>query len=201
MSWIDSIPFEKSSGTLRKLYNRVKGPSGNIDNILLVHSLRPHTLFGHMALYKNVLHNEKNTIPKWFLETIGVYVSQLNRCNYCVKHHLEGLKKLLGNDDRFTNIELNLQSDLFFDLFDNKFREALNYSKLLTTEASTISKSNIDTLIEVGFSQGEILELNQVIAYFNYANRTVLGLGVSAEGDILGLSPNNDGEESNWTHK
>ena len=201
MSWIDTIPFEESSGNLKKLYNRIKGPSGYVDNIMLVHGLRPHTMLGHMTLYKNVLHHRQNTIPKWFLETIGVYVSHLNSCDYCVLHHLEGLKKLLGNNHKFKNIELNLQSDLFFELFDNKLRKALHYSKLLTKDASAVSKSDIDELIEVGFTQGEILELNQVTAYFNYANRTVLGLGVNVDGDRLGLSPRDDSEESDWTHK
>jgi uncharacterized protein YciW len=43
----------------------------------------------------------------------------------------------------------------------------------------------------MGWSDGEILEINQVAAYFNYANRTVLGLRVQIDGDIIGLSPNN----------
>jgi uncharacterized peroxidase-related enzyme len=168
---------------------------------MLVHGLRPHTMLGPMTLYKNVLHHHQNTIPRWFLETIGVYVSQLNSCDYCVFHHLKGLKKLLRNNQKFKNIQLNLQSDLFFELFDNKFRKALNYSKLLTKDASVVSKSDIEELTEVEFTQGEILEINQVTAYFNYANRTVLGLGVNVTGNRLGLSPNNDSEESNWTHK
>ncbi len=201
MSWIDSISYEESNEKLKKLYNRIKGAKDNVDNIMLVHGLRPHTMVGHMTLYKNVLHHSQNTIPKWFLETICVYVSHLNSCDYCVFHHLAGLKKLLGNNHKFKNIELNLQSDLFFEIFDNKFRKALNYSKLLTLDPSAVSKRDIDALVEVGFTQGEILEINQVTAYFNYANRTVLGLGVSTDGDILGLSPNNNSEEGNWIHK
>lgn len=55
--------------------------------------------------------------------------------------------------------------------------------------------------MEVGFTHGEILEINQVVAYFNYANRTVLGLGVDVEGDILGLSPGNSSDEINWNHQ
>ena len=132
MSWIDIISYEESNAKLKKLYNRIKGPEDNVDNIMLVHGLRPHTMIGHMTLYKNVLHHSQNTIPKWFLETIGVYVSHLNSCDYCVLHHLSGLKKLLGNNQKFKNIELNLRSDLFFEIFDNKYRKALNYSKLLT---------------------------------------------------------------------
>ena len=33
-----------------------------------------------MKLYKNVLHHNSNTLPKWFLESIGMYVSLLNKC-------------------------------------------------------------------------------------------------------------------------
>ena len=47
---------------------------------------------------------------------------------------------------------------------------------------------------------GEILEINQVCAYFAYANRTVLGLGVSTDGDIIGLSPNNSEDPEDWSH-
>ena len=69
MSWIKVIPYDESEGPLRRIYNRVKGPNNYIDNILQVHSLRPPTLEGHMKLYKNVLHHQQNSLPKWLLET------------------------------------------------------------------------------------------------------------------------------------
>ncbi|MEL6676579.1 MAG: alkylhydroperoxidase, partial [Bacteroidota bacterium] len=101
MSWIKVIAFSEATGKLRKLFERVKGPNGQIDNILQVHSLRPHSLEGHMRLYKNVLHHRENTLPKWYLESLGVYVSQLNDCAYCVEHHAAGLKRLLDDEARF----------------------------------------------------------------------------------------------------
>jgi hypothetical protein len=51
-----------------------------------------------------------------------------------------------------------------------------------------------------GYDDGEILEINHVTAYFAYANRTVLGLGCSTDGDILGLSPNQSDDPGNWSH-
>ncbi len=75
MAWIDTVSYDDAEGRLRKLYDRVKGPDDNVDNIMMTHSLRPHTMEGHMALYKSVLHHGANTVPKWFLETIGVWVS------------------------------------------------------------------------------------------------------------------------------
>ena len=66
---------------------------------------------------------------------------------------------------------------------------AVNYAKLLTCTPSKITEDNIKNLRSSGFDDGEILEINQVVSYFNYANRVVLGLGVTTDGDILGLSP------------
>ncbi len=58
----------------------------------------------------------------------------------------------------------------------------------------------IDYLRKAGLEDGQILEINQVTAYFAYANRTVLGLGINKTGDIIGLSPNDGEDMDNWTH-
>jgi alkylhydroperoxidase family enzyme len=47
----------------------------------------------------------------------------------------------------------------------------------------------VDVLRRAGATDGEILEANQVVSYFNYANRVLNGLGVTTEGDVLGNSP------------
>ncbi|MBM3720046.1 MAG: alkylhydroperoxidase, partial [Actinobacteria bacterium] len=49
----------------------------------------------------------------------------------------------------------------------------------------------IKELRDCGFSDGEVLEINQVTAYFAYVNRVVLGLGCSSLGETLGRSPAN----------
>ena len=201
MSWIKTIPYEDADKDLKRVYNKVKGPNNNIDNVLLIHSLRPHSLIGHMALYKNVLHNSNNKLPKWYLESIGVYVSYLNRCNYCVEHHFSGLKRLLNDDDKANNFLEAIKKDALEDNFDSKLYQGMLYSKKLTLELHSIKKDDITKLKTLGFSEGEILEINQVTSYFNYVNRTVNGLGVTTEGDILGLSPNNSNDPDNWSHQ
>ena len=50
MTWIDTISYDAATGHLSRLYDRIKGPGDNVDNIMLAHSLRPHTMEGHMAL-------------------------------------------------------------------------------------------------------------------------------------------------------
>jgi hypothetical protein len=75
MSWIKTIDYNNEANTvLKRVYNRVKGANNKVDNVLTIHSLRPHSLVGHMTLYKSVLHNSNNTLPKLYLEALGVYV-------------------------------------------------------------------------------------------------------------------------------
>ncbi|MEE9363427.1 MAG: alkylhydroperoxidase [Cellulophaga sp.] len=201
MSWIKIINYENAESRLKKIYDRIKGPNNNIDNILLIHSLRPHTLVGHMTLYKNVLHNSNNTLPKWYLEAIGVYISFLNKCDYCFQHHYSGFKRLYAHDtesEKFKQAVINDTLDIFFK--DNYLAGCM-YAKELTLNHTNIKKENIDLLREKGFSDGEILEINQVASYFNYVNRTVVGLGVDTKGDIIGLSPNNSDDPNNWNHE
>ena len=201
MSWIKTVSYEDSSGKLRKLYDRVKGPDNNVDNIMMLHSLRPHSMEGHMAIYKYVLHHSSNIIPKWFLETLGVLVSFINECHYCVDHHFAGLKRLLADDERADAIKEAIQYDKVNEApLTEAQKEAIGYAKKLTIQPASLGEADVIVLRQCGFTEGEILEINQVCSYFSYANRTVLGLGCTTEGDTLGLSPNNSEDPHDWSH-
>jgi uncharacterized peroxidase-related enzyme len=200
MSWIDIVTKEQAEGRLRELYERVAGPGGKVDNVLQVHSLRPHTLEAHMALYKSVLHHSGNMLPKWLHETIGVYVSLLNGCSYCVEHHSAGLSKLLQDENRLREIGRALETGLFAEAFGPRERAILNYAQQLTRSPGEVREAAIEEMRVAALDDGEILEVNQVVSYFAYVNRTVLGLGVTTKGDTLGLSPNDSADSENWAH-
>ena len=201
MTWITTIPYEEATGGLLRLYDRIKGPDDNVDNIMLAHSLRPHTMEGHMSLYKNVLHHPRNIIQKWFMEAIGVYTSMLNQCSYCVKHHCAGMTRLLNDESRALAIRAALESSDLSAVFDAKERAALDFVRMLTKKPAGVTENAVQSLRDAGWDDGEILEINQVTAYFAYANRTVLGLGINTEGDIIGLSPGDSSDPDNWQHQ
>lgn len=204
MTWIETIGYEAAKGRLKTIYERIKGPDNNIDNILISHSLRPHTLEGHMTLYKYILHHPGNTLPKWLLEAIGTYVSILNNCTYCIDHHFAGLRRLLADDERAGALRAAFDAhapEAAAGHLDERDIAALNYAAALTQAPASIAEQDIIALRTAGLTDGEILEVNQVTAYFAYANRTVLGLGVSTDGDIIGLSPNDNTDLDNWGHQ
>ncbi|NRB04072.1 MAG: peroxidase-related enzyme [Rhodobacteraceae bacterium] len=201
MSWIKTIPFEQATGKLKMLYQRVTGPDNNVDNIMMSHSLRPHTMEGHMAIYKYVLHHSGNTVPKWFLEVLGVWVSRLNGCDYCVQHHFAGMKRLLQDDPRADAIGAAIDAlDISATPLTAAQHAAMIYAQKLTQDPAAMVEADVQALRDAGYDDGEILEINQVTAYFSYANRTVLGLGCSTKGDIIGLSPNNSDDPDDWGH-
>ncbi len=204
MTWIQTIEHEDADPDLKRTYERVSGKKGQIDNILKAHSLRPHTLVGHMTLYKSVLHHFGNKTPKFFLEVVGVFVSLLNRCGYCVEHHAAGMRRLLNDDEYAESILLEIhklsEGPIGQDVFTPLQLTTLNYAKILTMNPEQVTQSMIDELRNVGLSDGEILEINQVVAYFCYANRTVLGLGVNISGEVLGLNPGDSADPNNWSH-
>lgn len=199
MSWIQVIPPAEAEGQLEVLYGRVAGPGGEVDNILQVHGLRPHTLMGHMAIYKNVLHHSDNTLPLWLREAIGVFVSGLNACQYCVDHHATGLQRALGDSRRAEALLAAFRRDAPEEVLEGAELAAIRYAARLTLAPDAVRQDDIAALRAAGLSDGEILEVNQVTAYFAYANRVVLGLGVTTEGDVLGLAPS--GDDDAWGHR
>ena len=201
MSWIQVIGFDEAKGKLKQIYNKIKGPNNQIDNVLSIHSLRPHTLVGHMSLYKNTLHHSNNTFPNWFLELLGTYTSYINNCDYCYKHHFAGMKRFLNDDKKAEFLKQHIEADSLSIFLSKKENALVDYAKKLTFQADKIKKEDIENLKSLGYSDGEILEVNQVVSYFNYANRTVLGLGVNTNNEILGLSPKNKDDENAWNHK
>ena len=198
MPFIKVIHPDEATGRLQKIYGRVTGPGGQVDNVLQIHSLRPHTLEGHMGLYKAVLHHPRKSLAKWFLEAIGVRVSLLNDCSYCAKHHSAGMKRQMpGEQEKFEACLEQLGESQPGDPFTPAERAALAYAEKLTRKPGDIDEADIKAMHRAGLSDGQILEVNQVAAYFAYANRTVTGLGVHTEGEKLGLAP--DGED--WHHE
>jgi uncharacterized peroxidase-related enzyme len=185
-AWIEMIAPPDAEEDLAKAYETATTSHGTVDNVMQVHSLRPHTMMGHVALYRAVLHHPDNTLPKWFLEAIAVYTSILNECAYSLAHHTQNFQTLLG-DESMDGAKLAALTERHPEkAFSGKYLALLRYTEKLTLNVAGIEESDIAALGEAGANDGEILETNQVCGYFNYVNRLLNGLGVSTEGDIIG---------------
>lgn len=178
MAWINVIEPKDATGELKKLYNHVTGgdDSVEVDNILTIHSLHPKTLEAHLMLYEELMHGENNLTKKQ-REMISVVVSEVNKCTYWVTHHSEGLRK--ASDDDFME---QIRADYMKAEISNKEKLMLKYAEKLTKEPWNMVEQDVIYLRKAGFEDVDILDINQIVAYYAYVNRLADGLGVSLEG-------------------
>ena len=193
------IDAETADGTLKEIYSQVVSPDGQIDNIIKIHSLRPRTLKAHMELYKAAIHSKPNALSPRERELVGVCVSILNGCGYCVEHHRAGLARHVGDEDLAQELSLASVNQVQSSSITPRERALCIYATKLTIEPSEMNEKDLAGLRENGLDDAAILDLNQIVSYFAYANRTVLGLGVNSDGEVLGLHP--DENEEGFQHK
>ena len=82
-------------------------------------------------------------------------------------------------------INKNLKEELISDYrsadISNEDLLILEYTEKITSRPAEIKKTDIDTLLDFGFSQAAIHDIVQVAAYFNYVNRLADSLGIELE--------------------
>lgn len=214
--WIEVIEPPEATGRLRRLYEQVATPEGHVDRILQVHSLRPRTLRAHLSLYRATLHARPTALSPRERELVGVVVSALNGCVYCVAHHRAGLARHVGDADlarRLVEAALERGGGRTNDRgtgdgggpaagtgpLTPREGALCDYARRLTRRPDDVGREDLEPLRRAGLDDAGILDLNQVVAYFAYANRTVQGLGVRPEGEPLGLHPDEDRDD--LTHR
>ena len=185
-AWIRMLSDEEAGGALREALALARTPHGTVDNVMRVHSLRPSTLRGHVALYRAALHDDANTLPAWLQECIATWVSILNDCPYSLANHWANARHLIGDDGRADRIEAALAARRPADAFEGRELALMRYAEKLTLRPGDMERADVDALFAAGLDDGEILEANQIIGYFNYVNRCLNGLGVTTEGDVVG---------------
>jgi uncharacterized peroxidase-related enzyme len=185
-AWISTISDADANPDLQEALDTARTPHGTVDNVMRVHSHRPNTMHGHVVLYRAVLHDKANTLPTWLQEVIGSYVSALNDCDYSYANHWKNAAHLMGDAARASAVEEALGQRRPEDVFDGAELALLQYAEKLTLAPGTMQESDVRSLQDAGLDDGQILQANQIIGYFNYVNRSLNGLGVTTEGDVIG---------------
>ena len=186
-AWIKMISDEDADEELTEVLNLARTPHGTVDNVMRVHSLRPNTMKGHVTLYRAALHDESNTIPMWFQETISSYVSILNDCPYSYANHWKNAAYLMQDPTKANQVEIALNTKKPESHFVDAELAMLEYTEKLTLKPGKMVETDVIKLRNSGVDDGQILELNQIIGYFNYVNRLLNGLGVTTSGDTVGF--------------
>lgn len=195
-AWISMISDNDADENLLDALQLARTPHGTVDNVMRVHSHRPNTMRGHVALYRAALHDDTNTIPMWLQETISSYVSILNNCDYSLANHWANARHLIGDTKKADAIEEALHGKSPESVFEGAELALLKYAEKLTITPADMQQADVEALKSNGLDDGQILEANQIVGYFNYVNRLLNGLGVTTVGDTVGYYSKSTGSDS-----
>ena len=158
--WIETIAPAAASGELKELYERIAGARGAVARIHQAQSLNPKVLATHFELYKALMF-QPSALSRADREALAVTVSRANSCEYCVAHHGAALG------------QLGTESSLPAEVFD--------WAARLARRPETASAVDITALRAAGLTDRAILDAVLTVAYFSYANRLVMALGLAIE--------------------
>ena len=158
--WIESIRPTEATGELKTLYDRIGGARGGVAQIHQAQSLNPKALGTHFELYKAIMF-QSSPLSRADREALAVAVSQANGCEYCAAHHGSALE------------QLGTGSTLPPAVFE--------WATRLARTPEQTGPADVQVLRDAGLTDRAILDAVLTVAYFSYANRLVMGLGLALE--------------------
>ena len=173
MAHIKTIEPEDAKGELKNVYDNLIETRGKIAEIHKIQSLNPDALATHMDLYMSIMFG-KSPLKRYQREMIGVVVSAANKCTYCINHHEQALLAYWKEEEKTRQLSKNRPE---VELTETD-RLLCDLAEKLTLNIDQDYSLDIKKLQEIGLEDRAILDAVQIIAYFNFVNRMVLGLGV-----------------------
>lgn len=175
--WIAEVPWAEATGVLKEAYDWQAERLGEPTEFTVLGSLYPELVLERLRLYKVVESCPSGLGPVERL-LAALIASSLNDTPHC----LSGLRERLASE----GVDAELVETVLADpsnrpTGDGRIDAAAAYAAKLTTAPGSIVASDIDALRAAGFDDLEILDLNNMVAYFNYVNRVANGLGLRSE--------------------
>ncbi len=175
--WIRVLQPEEAEGELGAIYQETLQKRGKLAEVHKIHSLNPRSLQAHMDLYLTLMYRP-SPLSRRERELVAVAVSRTNACPYCVAHHSDALARY-EKDPRV----LEAVREGRWEALSERDQALCRFAEKLTLRPWSASPEDLEPLRALGYDDRAILDLVQIVAYFNFVNRIVLALGVPLEGE------------------
>ena len=154
--------FNKNVATMQKNW-------GFINNLFKVLPLNASQYEGFLHFKASLFTPETCYLSNADKEMMGLVVSSVNGCTYCLTTHSDMLRGLTGDPEWVDHITYNYRTAKL----TKKQRALCDYAYFVTVHPGEIDTDQVDKLRKAGFNDHEILEAAFVAGYFNYTNRWV----------------------------
>lgn len=178
--WIETIPPSDATGTLKEAYDWQAARLGEPTEFTQLGSLYPDLVLERLRLYKVVEHAPSTLTPEERY-LAALVTSNINGTVHCASGLVVRLDDL-GTEARIVaaaGAPGEPPSEATVIAGANPRLEAiLAYAITLTRAPGSIAEADVERLRSEGLEDIDILDLNNLVAYYNYINRVANGLGL-----------------------
>jgi uncharacterized peroxidase-related enzyme len=151
---------------VREAFDFVEKEHGLVPNVLKCYTFDQDKLRPFMQMYNNVMLAE-SPLSMLEREMIGVVVSSLNRCVYCLTSHGAAVRGLSGDPELGELLVMNYR----VAVLEPRQRAMLDFAVKVTERSHEIGEEDREALRRHGFSDRAIWDIAAVAALFNMTNR------------------------------
>jgi len=175
MAYIDLIEYEDMAPSIQEKAKPILEKTGELGDIFKLLAIDEKIYFATDKMVQSFL-LDKTYLSYDIKEAIALLISKENSCKMCVDVH-KNIAKMLGLTEE--KIKQILDGIDAMDV-DDKEKKLLEFCiRASRKDNYKMTKDNLDSLKELGWSDKEILEAVAIVGYFNYINTlsNVFGLG------------------------
>lgn len=176
MARIKLLEENAAEGKIKEAYDNLQKDMGFVPNVMKLVARREE-LFRPWMRYIQALMFSPSDLPQDMKEKIASVVSGTNRCDYCVRHHVNFQKMYGVSDATAKRVARNYQQA---DIPDSE-KALLSYAVQVARDATRVTDGDVENLRKNGYSEEQILEATLVVAQFSGKNRLIDALGLEFE--------------------
>jgi len=169
MARIALIEPDQASPEVKEIYDqKLKSKPGNAQKAL---AHRPELLKNFLGFYASV----GRSLDRKLYELIYIRVSMINRCRYCLQHHLASSKRTGVTPDDWKALQAG-----DYLRFTEKEQAGLGYGEKLTRDPHSANDGDFVTL-KKQVNDAEVVDVHLLAGLANLTNRFTDPLGLEVE--------------------
>ena len=172
--WIETVAPEDATGILADAYAHQRAKMGRVTGITRLGSLYPELVAERLRFY-DVIEATPSAVPDWAKRAVILIVSALNGCHFCMASNTDKLAAQ-GKGELADAISAD---PIGASAGDPAIDALFAYTRVLTRNPAGVAEADVRALRDAGWSDLDILDVNNLVAYYAYINRVTAGLGLT----------------------
>lgn len=171
--WIETVPWDDAEGELADAYGWQAKALGEPAEFTMLGSLYPPIVAERLQLYRTV-EQCPSALSQIERQAAAYVVSLLNGTDHCAS----GLRIKLRSLGAGEQVEAIDAAPSGPDTGDRRLDAICANAAKLTSSPTAMTEADLVELRSHGLSDLDLVDLNNMVAYYNYINRVVMGLGL-----------------------